>query len=72
VVAHVHSKRPGLVVHVGDLTLDGTHDVSELGQARSLLDRLHTDPDAPQWFRPANHLLDTHSRDAEMGAVFRS
>jgi 3',5'-cyclic AMP phosphodiesterase CpdA len=38
--AHVERTRPDFVVHVGDLTLDGMHDASELGRARSLLDRL--------------------------------
>jgi 3',5'-cyclic AMP phosphodiesterase CpdA len=51
VVVHVHSSRSDLVVHVGDLTLDGTHDVSELTRARSLLDRLPV----PWRAVPGNH-----------------
>jgi predicted phosphodiesterase len=40
VVDHVGRTLPDLVVHLGDLTLDGMNDASELSRARGLLDRL--------------------------------
>lgn len=40
VVEHVTATRPDLVVHAGDLTLDGAHRPDELLAARQQLDRL--------------------------------
>jgi Calcineurin-like phosphoesterase len=51
VVDHVARTLPDLVVHVGDLTLDGANDASELHRARGLLDRLPV-----RWHAvPGNH-----------------
>ncbi|MGH9289427.1 MAG: metallophosphoesterase family protein [Acidimicrobiales bacterium] len=51
VVAHVDRTRPDLVLHVGDLTLDGMSDARELDRARALLDRLSV----PWYAVPGNH-----------------
>jgi 3',5'-cyclic-AMP phosphodiesterase len=51
VVAHVDRTRPDLLVHVGDLTLDGMNDAGELHRARRLLDRLPV----PWHAVPGNH-----------------
>jgi 3',5'-cyclic AMP phosphodiesterase CpdA len=52
VVDYVDHLRPGLVVHVGDLSLDGQHDAKDLEYARAQLDRLSTTP----WMAvPGNH-----------------
>ena len=51
VARYVGSTRPRLVIHVGDLTLDGANHPSELARARRLLDRL----DAPCVVVPGNH-----------------
>jgi len=51
VVGHVARTAPDLVVHVGDLTLDGMADASELRRARVLLDRLPV----PWHAVPGNH-----------------
>ncbi len=40
VVRHVGERRPALVIHVGDLSLDGAHRPDELIAARRQLDRL--------------------------------
>ena len=40
VVDHVHRTRPDLVVHVGDLSLDGENDAEDLDYAREQLGRL--------------------------------
>jgi 3',5'-cyclic AMP phosphodiesterase CpdA len=51
VVRHVDEVRPDLVVHVGDLSLDGEHHSHELEHARRELDRL-----AVAWVAvPGNH-----------------
>jgi 3',5'-cyclic AMP phosphodiesterase CpdA len=51
VLRHLELVPSDLVVHAGDLSLDGSHDSSELIQARNHLDRV-TDP----WFAvPGNH-----------------
>jgi 3',5'-cyclic AMP phosphodiesterase CpdA len=51
VVDHVDRTLPDLVVHLGDLTLDGANDASELRRARGLLDRLPV-----RWHAvPGNH-----------------
>ncbi len=51
VVRHVEDVRPDLVVHVGDLALDGQHDPGDLRHARRELDRLA----APWVAVPGNH-----------------
>jgi Calcineurin-like phosphoesterase len=51
VFGHVNRTRPDLVVHVGDLTLDGLNDARELHRARSLLDPLPV----PWHAVPGNH-----------------
>ena len=52
VVDHVHRTRPDLVVHVGDLSLDGENDAEDLDYAREQLGRLSPAP----WIAvPGNH-----------------
>ncbi len=52
VVDHVRRSRPELVVHVGDLSMDGAHDDSDLVYARAQLERLAPTP----WVAvPGNH-----------------
>ena len=52
VVDHVQRTGPELVVHLGDLSLDGTHDEGDLDYARAQLDRLSPTP----WVVvPGNH-----------------
>ncbi len=52
VVDHVRRTGPELVVHVGDLSLDGAHDAGDLDYARAHLDRLAPTP----WVAvPGNH-----------------
>lgn len=51
VLAHAAATGPDLVVHLGDLTLDGSGDPQELDGARRELDRL----DAPWLAIPGNH-----------------
>jgi 3',5'-cyclic AMP phosphodiesterase CpdA len=51
VVEHVASVVPDLVVHLGDLSLDGAHDPDDLRFARSQLDRLPV----PWLAIPGNH-----------------
>jgi 3',5'-cyclic AMP phosphodiesterase CpdA len=51
VVRHIESVRPDLLVHAGDLTLDGTHDGGELLHARAQLG-----PVGVPWLAvPGNH-----------------
>jgi len=52
VVDHVHRTRPDLVVHVGDLSLDGENDAEDLDYAREQLGRLRP---APWVAVPGNH-----------------
>jgi 3',5'-cyclic AMP phosphodiesterase CpdA len=51
IVRHVDDVRPDLVVHVGDLSLDGQHDSDDLLHARHELDRFG----APWVAVPGNH-----------------
>lgn len=51
VVRHVAYTKPDLVVHLGDLTLDGAYDLDDLRHGRAQLDRL----DAPWRAVPGNH-----------------
>jgi 3',5'-cyclic AMP phosphodiesterase CpdA len=51
VVRYVDDTRPDLVVHVGDLTLNGAHDPVDLDDARASLDRLRV----PWLAVPGNH-----------------
>lgn len=51
VVDHIDHTVPDLVLHVGDLTLDGMSDASELHRARRMLDRLSV----PWHAVPGNH-----------------
>jgi 3',5'-cyclic AMP phosphodiesterase CpdA len=51
VLRHVGSARPDLVVHAGDLSLDGAHDRGDLEYARSRLDQL----EVPWLAVPGNH-----------------
>jgi len=53
VVAYVGARRPDLVIHLGDLSLDGTRDASDLRYARAQLDRLPV----PWRAVPGNHDL---------------
>jgi 3',5'-cyclic AMP phosphodiesterase CpdA len=51
VLQHLEAVRPDLLVHAGDLSLDGTHHGSELPHARAQLDRVSV-----PWFAvPGNH-----------------
>jgi 3',5'-cyclic-AMP phosphodiesterase len=51
VVQHVESKQPDVVIHVGDLSLDGSNHADDLRHARSQLDRLPV-----AWYAvPGNH-----------------
>jgi len=51
VLRHIEAAGPDLVVHVGDLSLDGTHDPEDLVYARAQLDRL-----SARWMAvPGNH-----------------
>jgi 3',5'-cyclic AMP phosphodiesterase CpdA len=51
VVRHVGNLRPDLVIHVGDVSVDGTREPDELRLAREQLDRLPVD-----WLAvPGNH-----------------
>lgn len=51
VVAHVNATRPDLVVHTGDISLDGAEHVADLLHARSQLNRLSV-----AWMAiPGNH-----------------
>lgn len=51
VVDHVDGRRPDLVVHAGDISLDGADHVQDLEHSRNCLDRL-----AVQWRAvPGNH-----------------
>jgi 3',5'-cyclic AMP phosphodiesterase CpdA len=51
VVRHVERTAPDLVVHLGDLALDGAHDAGDLDWARPRLDRLPV----PWHAIPGNH-----------------
>jgi 3',5'-cyclic AMP phosphodiesterase CpdA len=51
VIDHVARTLPDVVLHLGDLTLDGMNDASELRRARGLLDRLPV----PWHAVPGNH-----------------
>jgi len=51
VVAYVGARRPDLVIHLGDLSLDGTRDAADLAHGRAQLDRLP----APWRAVPGNH-----------------
>jgi 3',5'-cyclic AMP phosphodiesterase CpdA len=53
VLRHIESARPDLVVHLGDLSLDGANAQADLGFARSRLDRLTV----PLLAVPGNHDL---------------
>ena len=53
VVAYVGVRRPDLVIHLGDLSLDGTRDATDLAHGRAQLDRLPV----PWRAVPGNHDL---------------
>ena len=60
VVDHVDRTRPDLVVHVGDLSLDGQHDAEDLDYAREQLGRLAPTP----WVVvPGNHDIGDNTID---------
>jgi 3',5'-cyclic AMP phosphodiesterase CpdA len=67
VVAHVADVRPELVIHLGDLTLDGARSAVDLQYARGALDELP----APWLAVPGNHDVgdDASSPDAAAGAL---
>ena len=51
VVSYVGACAPDLVIHLGDLSLDGAHDAADLRHGRTQLDRLP----APWRAVPGNH-----------------
>ena len=51
VVSYVGARAPDLVIHLGDLSLDGTRDATDLRHGRAQLDRLPT----PWRAVPGNH-----------------
>jgi 3',5'-cyclic AMP phosphodiesterase CpdA len=51
VLGYVGAARPDLVIHLGDLTLDGTHSTDDLRDGRRQLDRLPV----PWLAVPGNH-----------------
>ena len=51
VLRYVSATAPDLVIHLGDLSMDGAHDVADLHYARRQLDRL----DVPWHALPGNH-----------------
>jgi 3',5'-cyclic AMP phosphodiesterase CpdA len=58
VLRHVEAAAPDLVLHLGDLSLDGAHDPADLHYARSQLDRL-----AVPWHAvPGNHDIGDNPR----------
>ena len=67
VVDHVHRTRPDLVVHVGDLSLDGENDAEDLDYAVEQLGRLSPAP----WIAvPGNHDIgDNRSAGADPAGV---
>ena len=76
VLRHVDEARPDLVVHAGDLSLDGAHDPADLEFARARLDRLgvpwravpgnHDVGDNPT---PGHDPITGHRRDRWLAAV---
>jgi 3',5'-cyclic AMP phosphodiesterase CpdA len=58
VLAHLDADRPNLVIHVGDLTLDGAHEERDLADARRQLDRLPV----PWRAVPGNHDIGDNPR----------
>lgn len=79
VVAHVGARRPDLVIHLGDLSLDGARDPSDLRYARTQLDRLpvpwravpgnHDLGDNPSPGVPAGYTTDDARRQRWLDAV---
>lgn len=61
VVAYVGTSEPDLVVHLGDLTLDGARHPDEIDEARQLLDRLPS----PWKAIPGNHDIGDNPREGE-------
>ena len=51
VLRYLSATAPDLVIHLGDLSMDGAHDVADLQYARRQLDRL----DVPWHALPGNH-----------------
>lgn len=79
VVRYVQSTRPDLVVHVGDLSLDGAHGPADLAFARSRLDLLgvpwravpgnHDVGDNPSSPGPGQNGIDGQHREQWLAAV---
>jgi len=62
VVEHVAAAAPDLVIHAGDLTLDGAHAPDELSYARRQLDRLPV-----RWRAvPGNHDIGDNPRPGQL------
>src|SRR5271170_1452510 len=58
VLRYVSATAPELVIHLGDLSMDGAHDVADLLYARRQLDRL-----AVPWHAvPGNHDIGDNPR----------
>jgi 3',5'-cyclic AMP phosphodiesterase CpdA len=79
VVRYVRQAGPDLVVHAGDLSLDGAHDPADLAYARSRLDLLdvpwlavpgnHDVGDNPSCPGPGQEGIDTEHRERWLAAV---
>lgn len=66
VVRYIRSAIPDLVVHTGDLSLDGARDPADLSYARSRLDLL----DVPWLAVPGNHDVGDNPSDPGPGQVW--
>jgi alkaline phosphatase D len=60
VLRHVQAVRPDLLVHVGDVTVDGAHYPAELGLARQRLDEIPV----PWRVVPGNHDVTDYATSA--------
>jgi 3',5'-cyclic AMP phosphodiesterase CpdA len=79
VLRHVATTQPDLVVHLGDLTVDGAHEPHELDRARAQLDRLsvpwravpgnHDIGDNPRPGLPGGHVVTAAAVDAWRSSI---
>jgi 3',5'-cyclic AMP phosphodiesterase CpdA len=81
VLGHLDADRPDLVIHAGDLTVDGAHDERDLADARRQLDRLpvpwravpgnHDIGDNPRPGQPEGDAVDDERRDRWLDVIGR-